>query len=73
MKVDMSKYDALGMLTLEYYVNKQGYTLGNQAEILEKLKDAMLFCYLHGVITEEQMITIKKKFKKKFEEALYEC
>ena len=69
--VDMSKYDEFEE-TLEEYVNKQGCTLGDDAEKLQKLLHSMTYCYLHGLVTDSQMKQMNEKFIKKFQKALYE-
>lgn len=69
--VDMSKYDEFEE-TLEEYVNKQGCTLGDDAERLQELLHSMQYCYLHGVVTDSQMKQMNEKFVKKFQKALYE-
>lgn len=37
---------------LEEQANRQGYTLGKEAEKLEKLKKARAMLFLHGIIGE---------------------
>lgn len=69
--VDMSKYDEFEE-TLEEYVNKQGCTLGDDAERLQELLHSMQYCYLHGVVTDSQMKQMNEKFVKKFQTALCE-
>ena len=69
--VDMSNFDPF-FDDLEKYVNKQGCTLGNDAERLQKLLDSIKYCYIHGVLTESQHESACKKFRKQFQEALYE-
>lgn len=69
--VNMSKYDEFEE-TLEEYVNKQGCTLGKDAERLEKLKYSISYCYIHGVLTDSQTRQANEKFVKQFKEALYE-
>lgn len=69
--VDMSKYDEFEE-TLEEYVNKQGYTLGNKAERLQKLMHSITYCYVHGVLTDSQARQANEKFVKQFQKALYE-
>lgn len=69
--VDMSKYDEFEE-TLEEYVNKQGCTLGDDAERLQELLHSMQYCYIHGVVTDSQMKQMNEKFVKKFQKALYE-
>lgn len=70
--VDMSQYDEFGDYTLEEYVNKQGCTLGGNAEFLEKLKHCAEYCYIHGLITDSQMKQVNAKFVEKFRAALRE-
>ena len=48
--VDMSNFDPL-LDNLEKYVNKQGCTLGKDAERLQKLLHSIQYCYIHGVLT----------------------
>ena len=69
--VDMSNFDPV-FDDLEKYVNKQGFTLGDDAERLQKLLDAIQYCYIHGVLTENQNESAWKKFRKQFHEALHE-
>ena len=69
--VDMSKYDEFEE-TLEEYLNKQGCTLGKEAERLEKLKHSITYCYIHGVLTDSQVKQANEKFIKQFKKALYE-
>ena len=69
--VDMSKYDELEE-TLEEYLNKQGCTLGDDAEMLQELMYCIQYCYIHGVVTDSQVRQMNEKFSKKFQKALYE-
>lgn len=69
--VDMSKYDAL-FDNLEEYVNEQGCTLGEDADRLQKLVYSIQYCYLHGVLTDNQVRQANEKFTKQFQKALYE-
>lgn len=69
--VDMSNFDSLTD-NLEEYVNKQGCTLGNDAERLQKLMYSISYCYLHGVVTDSQVKQMNTKFTKQFQKALYE-
>lgn len=69
--VDMSKFDELTD-NLEEYVNKQGCTLGKDAERLQKLLYSITYCYLHGVVTDNQVKQMNEKFTKQFQKALYE-
>ena len=69
--IDMSGFDPL-LDNLEKYVNKQGCTLGDKAKSLQKLLHCIQYCYVHGVLTESQRDSAYKKFKKQFQDALYE-
>ena len=40
--------------TVEKQLNEYGVTLGDKAELVEKLKNAMLLLYIHDVLTESQ-------------------
>ena len=55
---------------LEEWVNKQGFTLGNRAEGLQKLMESIAYCYIHGVVTDSQRDQMNKKFVKQFQDAL---
>ena len=69
--VDMSGFDSL-FDNLEEYVNKQGCTLGDDAERLQELLHSIQYCYIHGVLTDSQNESACKKFKKQFQKALRE-
>lgn len=69
--VDMSGYDEFEE-TLEEYVNKQGCTLGKDADRLEKLKYSISYCYIHGVLTDSQCKQANEKFVKQFQKSLHE-
>lgn len=69
--VDMSGFDPL-LDNLEKYVNKQGCTLGEKAKPLQKLLHCIQYCYVHGVLTDSQRDSAYKKFRKQFQDALYE-
>jgi hypothetical protein len=69
--IDMSGFDPL-LDNLEKYVNKQGCTLGDKAKSLQKLLHCIQYCYVHGVLTESQRDSAYKKFRKQFQDALYE-
>ena len=69
--VDMSNYDEIEE-TLEEYLNKQGCTLGDEAERLQELMHCIQYCYIHGVVTDSQVRQMNEKFSKKFQKALYE-
>ena len=67
--VDMRGFDELSD-NLEEWVNKQGFTLGNRADALQKLMESIAFCYIHGVVTDSQRDHMNKKFVKQFQNAL---
>lgn len=69
--VDMSKFDSL-FDNLEEYVNKQGCTLGDDAERLQNLLHSIQYCYIHGVLTDSQRDSAYKKFTKQFQNVLRE-
>lgn len=69
--VDMSGFDELTD-NLEEFVNKQGCTLGKDAERLQQLMFCISYCYIHGVVTDGQRDMMCKKFTKQFQKALYE-
>lgn len=69
--VDVSGYDEFEE-TLEEYVNKQGCTLGKDADRLEKLKCSISYCYIHGVLTDSQCKQANEKFVKQFQKSLHE-
>ena len=69
--VDMSGFDSL-FDNLEEYVNKQGCTLGDDADRLQKLLFSIQYCYIHGVLTDTQRDSACKKFTKQFQKSLRE-
>jgi hypothetical protein len=69
--VDMSGFDEL-FDNLEEYVNKQGCTLGKDADRLQELLHSISYCYIHGVVTDSQVKQMNQKFVKQFQKALYE-
>lgn len=69
--VDMSKFDSL-FDNLEEYVNKQGCTLGDDAERLQNLLHSIQYCHIHGVLTDSQRDSAYKKLTKQFQNALRE-
>lgn len=69
--VNMSGFDELTD-NLEKFVNKQGCTLGKDAERLQKLLYSITYCYPHGVVTDSQVKQMNEKFKKQFQNALIE-
>lgn len=67
--IDMSKFDSL-CDELEQYVNKQGYTLGNNAELCQKVLDSINMLHIHNIATDNQSHTMMKKFIKLFHRTL---
>lgn len=55
--------------TLEEQANKQGYTLGEEAEKLEKIRKAINMCKFH-VATDSQVSSMIKKLHDKVIKAL---
>lgn len=56
--------------TLEEQANRQGYTLGKEADKLEKLKKAKSMLHLHGIINDTLADLISKKINIKVAGAL---
>lgn len=50
---------------LETQANKQGYTLGDEAEMLEKLRFSVNMVCIHGLVTDSQADGIYKKMNRK--------
>ena len=48
--------------TYEEQANIQGYTFGEQAEIVEKVGYGLKFLYVHGCISQSEFSDILKKF-----------
>lgn len=67
----MSGFDELTD-NLEEFVNKQGCTLGKDAERLQQLMFCISYCYIHGVVTDSQRDMMCRKFTKQFQKALHE-
>lgn len=63
-------YGALGD-TLEKQANKQGYTLGKDADICEKIRHSINMCMFH-VATESQVKAMTNKLHKKVMKSLEE-
>ena len=55
---------------LEVQANSQGYTLGKEAEKLEKLREARLQLVFGDILTESQMEQTAKKLHKQVIKAL---
>lgn len=68
---DMSGFDELTG-NLEEYVNKQGCTLGKDAERLQQLLHSITCCYINGVVTDKQAKQMREKLKKIFIKTLRE-
>ena len=60
----MFQYGALSD-PLEQQANAQGFTLGDKAEQLQKLNNAMIMCWLHGLCTDSQSDAMIDKLQKK--------
>lgn len=56
--------------TLEKQANEQGFTLGENAETLQKLNDSMIMCWIHGICTDSQKESMMKKLQKKIIKSL---
>ena len=55
---------------MEAQANHSGYTLGEDANRLEKIKNARAMLFLHGVLTESENEKIIKMICDKVEKAL---
>ena len=55
---------------LETQAKEQGYTLGNKAETLEKLRFSVNMVRIHGLVTDSQADSMYKKLQKKVVSAL---
>ncbi|MFR5596430.1 hypothetical protein [Anaerostipes sp.] len=55
---------------MEAQANHSGYTLGEDANRLEKIKNARAMLFLHGVLTESENEKIIKRICDKVEKAL---
>ena len=51
--------------TYEEQANAQGYTLGDQAEWVEKVAFGIICGHIHGIITDSEYDRIMQKFQKK--------
>ena len=54
----------------EQQANEQGYTLGEEKEFLEKLGFSIVFCWIHGLLTDSQYDAALKKLQKKLIKAI---
>lgn len=51
--------------TYEEQANKQGFTLGNYAELSEIMGNVFITGHIHGIITDSEYEKILKRFQKK--------
>ena len=56
--------------SLEQQANSQGYTLGKESELLQKLNNSMIMCWIHGLCTDSQQDSMTNKLQKKVIKAL---
>lgn len=70
-QLNMQGFDELTG-NLEEFINKQGFTLGKDAERLQKLFFCIEYCYIHGVVTDSQARQMNEKFMKQFKNSLKE-
>lgn len=68
-KEEAFRFDALSH-SLEYQANAYGFTLGKDAEYLERLNISVLDCYINGLCTEYQRNAMTKKLINKAMKAL---
>ena len=68
-KEEAFRFDALSH-SLEYQANEHGFTLGKDAEYLERLNIAVLDCYINGLCTARQRNAMTKKLINKAMKAL---
>ena len=68
-KEEAFRFDALSH-SLEYQANEHGFTLGKDAEYLERLNIAVLDCYSNGLCTARQRNAMTKKLINKVMKAL---
>ena len=54
----------------EKQANNQGFTLGEERERLEKLGFSLVYCWIHGVLTDSQYNMGLKKLQKQLVKAL---
>lgn len=54
----------------EQQANQQGFTLGEEKELLEKLGSSIVFCWIHGLLTDSQYDAALKKLQKKLVKAI---
>ncbi len=49
----------------ELQANKQGFTLGNKAEVVQKVGFGLVIAHIQGVITDKEYDKILQRFQKK--------
>ena len=54
----------------EEQANAQGFTLGKERELLEKLGFSLVFCHIHGLFPDSQYDKALQKLQKKLVKAL---
>lgn len=54
----------------EEQANEQGFTLGEDRELLEKLGSSIVFCRVLGLLTDSQYSSALKKLQKRLTKAL---
>ena len=54
----------------EKQANEQGFTLGEDKERLEKLGYSVVYCWIHGVLTDSQYDMALKKLQKQLVKAI---
>ena len=54
---------------IEEQLNGEGYTLGDEAETIEKINKAITMCYFH-VATQSQVDSMRKKLVKRISEEM---
>jgi len=54
----------------EKQANEQGFTLGEEKERLEKLGFSVVYCWIHGVLTDSQYDMALKKLQKQLVKAI---
>ena len=69
LNIDMSGFNDYTD-NLEEFVNKQGATLGQDAEALQKMLNAITTCYLYGLADKKMHRKMHIKFEKAFSDAL---
>lgn len=67
----MSGFDRL-VDNIEEYINRQGYTLGVNAEPLQDLLHSIISCYFNNIITDNQYEQMYKRFMHQVYELVYE-